>query len=392
MLPVDGFVGTMQAFIQTRRPKKKKNRLATVSLFRNFEPALRKLDSWELNPRWRYPEDKLMNEVAEVDSVYRRNSGQWLDEYLLEQVDVRGKQRFNSLKRTIKFEREILGYYDIPRALNRLWDSGEAIENFPVLMEKLNPNISRTTGEDEIGSIRENYVENYIKEDYIGLKYDLSPITFLVNGMSIGNVDREIFLDKELEAIRTVTLYRNMIDAGAVYMMNEKTNRIVPIESKSLWTFLADELDASEVSIMNSDFGNKDSDGKILGIKQKVYVNGNLKLRDKPDGHGVKCSIVTVPYWGPEKNYKANKGIRYTYIQGYEQPLEFYSPVYPAGAPAYAEDRRRTLYWNPEVQTNEKGEAVIECYNAGRATSLTISVETLHKGVPAGSISHSVSY
>lgn len=373
MLPVDSFAGTMQALIQTRRLRKMKNRLTAVSLFRNFEPSLRKLDFRELNPHWQYPEERLVNDAAEMDTAYRKNAGQWKDNYLLDQVEVRGK-RFNSLKRTIKFEREILGYYDIPRLLNGFRDNGEIVENFPILMEKLNPNINRNImiGEDEV---------------QVGLDYNASHVNFLINGMKIGSADREIFLDKDLEAIRTVMLYRN-ITGGPVYMMNEKTNRVVPVERNSLWSYLAGELDASEIAILNNDFGNQDSDGRVLGTKREYYTDG-LGANGEEAQAVVTCSIITIPFWDPEKVYRANKGIRHTYIQGYEQPKEFYSPAYPDGVPAYVEDHRRTLYWNPDVATNEMGEAIVQCYNSGYSTPLTVSMEVLYNGCPVASSCYS---
>ena len=106
----------------------------------------------------------------------------------------------------------------------------------------------------------------------------------------------------------------------------------------------------------------------------------------------VVCSITTIDDWDPNKTYKARRGIRHTYIQGYNEPLEFYSPAYPNGAPLYTEDSRRTLYWNPNVKTNEKGEAVIRCYNSDNSAPLIINVETLYKGSPSSLNIYSIDY
>ena len=80
------------------------------------------------------------------------------------------------------------------------------------------------------------------------------------------------------------------------------------------------------------------------------------------------------------KSQSAVLGTRQTVIQGYTRPLEYYSPAYPTKE-LYMDkvDKRRTLYWNPSVQADENGKAVIECYNNQYSTPLIIQAETLGK-------------
>jgi len=80
----------------------------------------------------------------------------------------------------------------------------------------------------------------------------------------------------------------------------------------------------------------------------------------------------------------------YTTIKGYTHPLEFYSPQYLPSQPLPSNDRRRTLYWNPNIETDENGEATIHCFNASKSTFLTISAETIHDGQPASLNIHSI--
>ena len=59
--------------------------------------------------------------------------------------------------------------------------------------------------------------------------------------------------------------------------------------------------------------------------------------------------------------FKINK--RITTVDGYSRPYSFYSPEYPDG-PIFGDvDYRRTLYWNPNVITDEDGKAQVEFYN-----------------------------
>ena len=62
-----------------------------------------------------------------------------------------------------------------------------------------------------------------------------------------------------------------------------------------------------------------------------------------------------------EELFNINK--RITTVDGYSRPYAFYSPEYPDG-PIFGDvDYRRTLYWNPNVITDEDGKAQVEFYN-----------------------------
>ena len=67
------------------------------------------------------------------------------------------------------------------------------------------------------------------------------------------------------------------------------------------------------------------------------------------------------------------KGVRRTYFQGYNVPSTFENPDYSLMPPM--EDFRRTLYWNPDVRTDENGEAIIEFYNNSSCREIHISAE-----------------
>ena len=78
------------------------------------------------------------------------------------------------------------------------------------------------------------------------------------------------------------------------------------------------------------------------------------------------------------KSQTAVLGTRQTVIQGYTHALEYYSPAYPTKE-LYMDivDKRRTLYWNPSVRTDENGKAVIECYNNQYSTPVIIQAERM---------------
>ncbi|MDR0989298.1 MAG: hypothetical protein LBM06_07555 [Prevotellaceae bacterium] len=83
------------------------------------------------------------------------------------------------------------------------------------------------------------------------------------------------------------------------------------------------------------------------------------------------------------RNYKdaakrnRNKYVRYTYFNGYASAHEFYHPDY-SGRKALAgiADNRRTLYWNPTIQTDAAESIVITCYNNSNMKDL-LSIDAM---------------
>jgi len=82
-------------------------------------------------------------------------------------------------------------------------------------------------------------------------------------------------------------------------------------------------------------------------------------------------------------NYKdfhvrtTSAGIRTTKLDGYTYSREFYNPNYSNSILPEGKDYRRTLYWNPDVQTDNNGKATISFYNNSSCKTLNVSAETV---------------
>ena len=61
--------------------------------------------------------------------------------------------------------------------------------------------------------------------------------------------------------------------------------------------------------------------------------------------------------------------------QGYALVREFYSPKYDKTTNYSNPDRRATLYWNPNIKTDENGKATISFYNSDIAKRFRIAIE-----------------
>ena len=76
-------------------------------------------------------------------------------------------------------------------------------------------------------------------------------------------------------------------------------------------------------------------------------------------------------------------GRRVTKVQGYSIPVSFYSPQYPEGPVSGTVDSRRTLYWDPNVITDNEGHARVEFYNNGFTRKFSINATGITaSGIP----------
>lgn len=90
-----------------------------------------------------------------------------------------------------------------------------------------------------------------------------------------------------------------------------------------------------------------------------------------PDLMGRQPVTVFV-YMHYKMQYKA-KGLRITHFQGFNEPSTFQMEDYSYLPPM--EDYRRTIFWAPNVHTDEKGDAQVEFYNNSSCHEMYISCE-----------------
>ena len=72
---------------------------------------------------------------------------------------------------------------------------------------------------------------------------------------------------------------------------------------------------------------------------------------------------------------KSTSTSRVTVVRGFTRPSGFPAPDYSASREGLENDFRRTLYWNPNVRTDENGVARVTFYNNARSRNLHISAE-----------------
>ena len=76
-------------------------------------------------------------------------------------------------------------------------------------------------------------------------------------------------------------------------------------------------------------------------------------------------------------------------LQGFDVSQEFYNPCYRNRPLPDTKDYRRTLYWNPHLELDEKGCAHVTLWNNSTTSSITVSAEGI---TPTGKILTGISY
>jgi hypothetical protein len=73
-------------------------------------------------------------------------------------------------------------------------------------------------------------------------------------------------------------------------------------------------------------------------------------------------------------------------VYGYYQARTFYTPGYDVKKPEYEKpDLRTTIHWEPDVLTDEEGNATISFFNADSKTIIKVDVEGIAEpGIPLG--------
>lgn len=326
------FEGEMDSYIQTRRQGKELNRWTNVSIFRNFEPQPRTLAYYETHPLWYKPQVNTQ-QLEEVDAAYKEQMSK--DAIMLGEVTVKAKKKGNKQKETEHFERRIFGFYDVSRFIDKIRDEGKDVSLLENLLPQIDKNIHIEVSDSSHGDTINGTDRTYM--------YGSIPITFYVNGKVLD----ENFFRKDLDAIKSILIYEdNTLSNKEVYTM-DKNFQVKRDQLKDTWS------------------------GDV------IHAENGLENQKA----GIVCSVQMSEDWNPEKTYKTHRGIRHTMLQGYNHPSTFYSPVYRDLNSFDPTDKRRTLYWNPSVTTDENGKAIVECYNSSSTAAVSLNAAMLQGGL-----------
>lgn len=136
-----------------------------------------------------------------------------------------------------------------------------------------------------------------------------------------------------------------------------------PVDTRDLNNVSSTEVESVEI-FLNDAIGTVD---RAYGTKGVIVVN------TKKAPVGKKISKEELMNMLPKTNIITFKPM------GYSKEREFYSPKYLPNALITSSDLRTTIYWNPKVLTDEKGNATFEFFNADGKGTYKVVVEGLDK-------------
>ena len=265
------------------------------------------------------------HKAESFDSLYMDSIRKVEGLYVLDEVEIKSKRRQGSNMTTKISEKSIDAYYDVRRSVDALRDNGKIITTIPELMEKLSPQFYWDRTNDKH-------------------TYRQKPICYIMDNHILSETETQMMLT-EVDGLASIIISKGTGGIDDDIIQNTKMSEVT---------------DSTGVDISKLD-------------RYSIFYLIPLPRRDVLN-----------------KSQSAVPGTRQTVIQGYTHPLEYYSPTYPTKE-LYMDkvDKRRTLYWNPSVQTDENGKTVIECYNNQYSTPLIIQAETLGKDGQIGSMRYS---
>lgn len=136
-----------------------------------------------------------------------------------------------------------------------------------------------------------------------------------------------------------------------------------PVDARDINSVSASEVESVEIFLKDD-----------LGTVDRTYgTRGVMVINTKKAPVGKKISKQELMDMLPKANI-----ITYS-PPGYAKEREFYSPKYLPGAPITSSDLRTTLYWNPKVVTDDKGNYSFEFFNADGKGTYRVVVEGLDK-------------
>ena len=193
-----------------------------------------------------------------------------------------------------------------------------------------------------------------------------------------------------LNALGKQTSYVDVREQSTLGKSNDISSALQPWVSDDIYAFSCpnfclDELVQIYVVPPYSTYRipNPHSSGAwdIIGnVNMNSFINGNVPNRNR--SRDIRGMAYNMALFQKYTFAVKRKGSRSTSFEGYNVPRSFYSPDY--SKVDVEPDFRRTLYWNPNVKTDRRGEAYVEFWNNSDCKVFSVSVEGIHRdGRPA---------
>lgn len=350
--------GTWDMLIGVSSKGKKKNE--DIILDRLFRPKAKSYTLPELRIDFmEQKETKKNNRTEDNNMVSIEDSLYFMEDSLQLGID----QKTHSLKEVTiiadakkhEYLEKMVTYYDVSTEVNDLIDDGNYVDgNIYNFLRDINPFIVRQLGKSKDSNNTPKDSNNAPKDSSSTPEdYNHEPEGFYYT-----------YKGKPLIIVNGKDFSQYNISTSAA------SNVLKP---RSYGDFLGLEFKISSIDW---------ADITKLSAVKSIYISEdpNLLAQAFP---GANIHDVQRTYGGIlflEMHPKGNipneaRGMRNLKMEGYSLQKEFYSPDYSI-LPREA-DYRRTLYWNPNVTTDNEGKARVQFYNNSTCKKINISAETI---------------
>lgn len=124
---------------------------------------------------------------------------------------------------------------------------------------------------------------------------------------------------------------------------------------------------------------------ELGGLDDIHYIAKDIESLQKGSiGSSKTIRNIYLVHRYPNNLGKYKKGVRHTYFEGYSRVADFYNPDYTTNPVIPGDiDYRRTLYWNPNLKTDDKGIVSVSFYNNNKGRQIIVSCQGLtENGIP----------
>ncbi len=349
-----------------------------VGIDRHFAPRPQPLSNLQTQP---VPVPELRMRMN-IDTSYVEPD-LMMDEknHVLGTVTVKGKGLFDRAREG--WESENRGkyyasiYYNVDEASDRIADSGQQQPDFFDWLADRNPSF-RGKRIDMYKDLPQTRAEAY-SSGYTSLKAfrdDQTPMG--ERAATVGSENTSLDGAQTMLSNDANDITVNVMSDHILLLQGEglsyKNRPIVWVLNNSFYY-----ISNSPYSIKMEDLDLRTTTSEIMPEDiedfKSVYISEDPKAWrryvscDKLDGH----DPVTIFVYTRHRLPVAQKGVRHTHFQGYDQPAVFQTNDY--SIMPKEPDYRRTLYWNPEVTTDADGNAEVSFWNNSSCRQIVISAE-----------------
>lgn len=204
--------------------------------------------------------------------------------------------------------------------------------------------------------------------------------TFINKGITRRNIDERFNIEREVTLLDEVVILGKKIPTTPREKMQAEGHgykRTIKIEDQAWANHPFQHLRGKVTGL-----GDCHRPIRIFWDGVEIFWLFELSSKDANSVGEIDTACDLIAFWTRPGSY--TKSATSYMLKGYQPVREFYSPNYNIHLSEHEkEDYRVTLDWQPDIRTDEMGNAKVEFYTSDNVTAVSINVEGISsKGIP----------